>query len=472
MIKYKTNFSLVGLWAFNMFFFFSSTLIAVEKEKTGSEAVKDDLKLKQLNFAIGSNKLNNIQKSYVYKERALFFYHRNQFDESLADCDNAISLNKNNKGFYLFRAKVYRCKKLYDKALIDADKAISLDLKYPNAYKCKADIVVLSSADRMSRLKAVDLYTKALELNPKYPEAFLGRGQVKFLLREYVEAIKDFDASIKIDKKGYFFRGMSYFALGHFDKSLQDFRKELDQNPKDQTCSIMIARSLLYQNEYDKAKEIYVNAIGRSKYDSDAKIGFVRILYNGSCFEKVIKYCSEILGQQPDNLFAYYYRGLASFVTGDYKQAKLDLGRFYKNGIGGVRVVLFYSIAKMRSDTCNFVPIKYDKKIVNASDYIVSHDMFRGHDVMTKALDVFKKNASPEDLLRYAKDQKAFKDKNLCLAYYYIAQYYYLKGEKDKAKAYFKKCVDFKIEFLDLTHSARNELKLLGLKKEASANQK
>ena len=49
--------------------------------------------------------------------------------------------------------------------------------------------------------EALEAFTKAIELNPKYAEAYNNRGIAHLKLGNYQQAIRDYDKAIKLDPK-------------------------------------------------------------------------------------------------------------------------------------------------------------------------------------------------------------------------------------------------------------------------------
>ena len=49
--------------------------------------------------------------------------------------------------------------------------------------------------------EAIEAYTKAIELDPKYAVAYYGRGLIYVVLGDYRQAIRDYDKAIELDPK-------------------------------------------------------------------------------------------------------------------------------------------------------------------------------------------------------------------------------------------------------------------------------
>ena len=55
-------------------------------------------------------------------------------------------------------------------------------------------------ADQGDHYGAISDYTKAIEIDPKYQEAYLNRGYAKHMIKDYEGAINDFNKVLTIDK--------------------------------------------------------------------------------------------------------------------------------------------------------------------------------------------------------------------------------------------------------------------------------
>ena len=77
-------------------------------------------------------------------------------------------------------------------------------------------------------------FTKALELNPKFAEAFLNRGFAKRSAGDIEGAKVDFKSSIEVDPTpkdaaAYYNRALAKSALGDNDGALSDYKRSADR---------------------------------------------------------------------------------------------------------------------------------------------------------------------------------------------------------------------------------------------------
>ena len=71
-------------------------------------------------------------------------------------------------------------------------------------------------------------YDKAIQLNPDYANAYLGRGTAKRNLGDYQGAIVDYNKAIEPNSNydtAYYNRGIAYQRLNERQRALADFRE-------------------------------------------------------------------------------------------------------------------------------------------------------------------------------------------------------------------------------------------------------
>jgi len=110
----------------------------------------------------------------------------------------------------------------YDRAIEDYSKAIELDPKYAAAYNARG----LAYVNKGDYDRAIEDYNKAVELEPKYANAYYNRGWAYYNKGNYYRAIADYTKAIELDSKyanAYYNRGLAYRALGKESKAQRNF---------------------------------------------------------------------------------------------------------------------------------------------------------------------------------------------------------------------------------------------------------
>lgn len=114
--------------------------------------------------------------------------------------------------------------------------------------------------------RRVDLFTKAIELNPNYAEAYLDRGVYITLVRtiEKTEALnralKDISRAIEINPQygdAYFWRGNIYLQMDEPDNAIIDYNKTFELTPKRSEQALIYAhRGEAYREKGDHQQAI------------------------------------------------------------------------------------------------------------------------------------------------------------------------------------------------------------------------
>ncbi len=260
----------------------------LQKEYDKQKAEIEKLKLSNLTVEqVEGIKVNlkNLAEALRLDEEGNRLYYEKRYDEALAKYNESISLNPDSSNVYAHRALVYLDNKAeITKALMDTEKAISLDPKNVIAYinrgiiyrrgkdnlKAVLDFekaVELNANNSVAyfwlgkasysidRNKSVESYTKAIDLNPNYAEAFAGRAFSKSVIASkskdiniFKEAI--FDATRAIDLNPYepewyinraevyqsmvvYYNGENNHRLSidYEKKELEDLKRARDINP-------------------------------------------------------------------------------------------------------------------------------------------------------------------------------------------------------------------------------------------------
>jgi tetratricopeptide (TPR) repeat protein len=90
--------------------------------------------------------------------------------------------------------------------------------------------------DKMQYQEAITQYSKALNLNPKFPAAYFNRGLAYYYLQQYDQAITDFSKHLELSpvKTSLRMRGVAYARQDRFQKALVDLRRYLEvTSPQD-----------------------------------------------------------------------------------------------------------------------------------------------------------------------------------------------------------------------------------------------
>jgi len=83
--------------------------------------------------------------------------------------------------------------------------------------------------------KALEDFTRAIQIDPTKADGYLGRANTLQTLGQYEASLQDYDKAIDIDPKlanAYVNRGSTYSHLGKYKKAIADYEKALALDPK------------------------------------------------------------------------------------------------------------------------------------------------------------------------------------------------------------------------------------------------
>lgn len=148
-------------------------------------------------------------------------------------------------------------------------------------------------------LGAIIEFTKAIEIDENYIDAFMQRGYSKAILKDYKGAVEDFNKTIEldIDCRIYSARGRSKKNLFDFDGALQDYKIAVEKFPEDDSCYF---------------------GRGELKYEIEDYLGAIED------FNK----CIEI---KPNRTMSFHKRGDCKLKIEDYKGAIEDYSIVVQN---------------------------------------------------------------------------------------------------------------------------------------------
>ena len=104
-----------------------------------------------------------------------------------------------------------------------------------NTFETYIQMGIISFTEK-SYTRSVNMFTKAIDLNPRVGVVFFHRGNSYLHLRQYEKAIVDFDMALQFDPKvsqTYNSRGRSYSGKGDHESAIGDFNSAIELDPND-----------------------------------------------------------------------------------------------------------------------------------------------------------------------------------------------------------------------------------------------
>jgi tetratricopeptide (TPR) repeat protein len=220
-------------------------------------------------------------------------------------------------------------------AVADYTRAIEANPKYKQAYY-KRGLVKDAEGDRDG---AIADYTRAIEIDPKYADAYRGRADVWEKKKQYDSAIKDIQRAIELEpKKGDYYLDLGWYQLFNRNprEAIAASLKALELSPaKAAMIKTNLAHGYLFDNQFDKAKAIYLEDKDAKLRDDERTFGQV-VLDDFKELEEAgithpdmekIKALLQIKYPSPDGRFSLRTEnGEVQLIENDSGQVMIDLG--------------------------------------------------------------------------------------------------------------------------------------------------
>ena len=205
-------------------------------------------------------------------------------------------------------------------------KAIELDPGFVNAYNNRGVCFI----KLMQLEQAIQEFDHAIKLNPEDFEAYYNRGNVYSKLEEYQTAIDNYDQAIKIKPKeadAYNNRGLCYVNLNLYERAIEDFNQTLLLRPED--GEVFFNRGISYSelHMYEEAIEDYCYALALISDDAEIfynrAVGYSRLYQNIRALDD----CDQAIMLDPQMTNAYYLRGVIKSRLNQESQAIDDFSQ-------------------------------------------------------------------------------------------------------------------------------------------------
>ncbi len=140
----------------------------------------------------------------------------------------------------------------YDRAIAIFDEALEINPRYAEAYNFRG----VAYDEKGQYDQAISDYTKVIELNPRLDKAYMNRGVAYDNKGQYDKAISDYTKAIEINPSNdiaYSNRGLLYGKKGQYDQAISDYTKVIELNPRSAETYYPRGVIYFYKREYEKA---------------------------------------------------------------------------------------------------------------------------------------------------------------------------------------------------------------------------
>ena len=268
--------------------------------------------------------------------------------------------------------------------------------------------------------RAIDDYSRALELNEDDARVYTNRCHAYNILGEHEKALADCDKAIELDPTNaaaFLNRGNIYSALYESERAIESYNQALALNPK-------------FSNALKSRGAVYYNL---RRYDSAI-----------ADFNKIIE-------MHPDEMWGYRFRAQAFFDDGKWDAAWHDFIRLAQLNPNNHFVVLWRYIAGVRAGEKVRDQLSKDAKRLDLSKW------------PGPVLELFLGDRSANGVLEAAQENTFQSlEESLCEANFYIGQYHLLNGNMIVATEHFRETLSTKITNFKEYVAAEAELRRLG----------
>lgn len=142
-----------------------------------------------------------------------------------------IQVNQHIAFAYNFRGLGHAEKGRYRQAIEDYSTALKINPKYGEALNNRANAYAATGRYALSLAD----FAKLIAINPEYADAYYNRGVLRLSVRDFDGAVDEFTKAIKINPgmaDAYNNRGVALRLMGQYEKAFEDFNRVLSLNHK------------------------------------------------------------------------------------------------------------------------------------------------------------------------------------------------------------------------------------------------
>ena len=215
----------------------------------------------------------------------------------------------------------------YDCAISSFSKAIEIDGGYAEAYYYRAN----AYDERKEYTQALQDYSKAIALKPQYAEAYHNRGNTYDRVGDLDAALADYTKAIEL-KPGlipsYTNRGSIYASREDHESAIRDYSKAIDLDP--QHAAAYFNRGYSYDDlhRYEDAIKDYTKAIELKPDFTDAIVNRGVVYDNLGKYRQAIKDYTRALTLKPTDAMAYQNRAIDYERIGEKQKAAADWQKY------------------------------------------------------------------------------------------------------------------------------------------------
>lgn len=341
------------------------------------------------------------------------------------------------------------------KQIADYEKLVSLYPQDERAHNLLANAYFGQFEDQ----KAIDEYKKAEEINPNYSPTYNSLGYAYRRVENYPESEKAFQKYIELipnDPNPYDSYAELLLKEGKFDAAIENYQKALSHDAGFVSSKVGIATAYMYQGKYEESRKELQQLFDSARNDGERRTALFNMAVTyadeGKSEMALTEMDKEYAIAEKENDYGNMSGDLTAIATilyesGKYKEAldkfqqsvevfnkstssqalkdNVKLGNLYNEGIVALKM------NEIKTATEKADEFMAGVKAINNSLQIRQANQLMGM--------IALEQKKPDDCLSYLKDANQQNPYN----FYYSGKAYELKGDKQKAKEYYDKVMNF-----------------------------
>ena len=337
----------------------------------------------------------------------------------------------------------------------DYEKLVSLYPKDERAHNLLANSYFGQFEDQ----KAIDELKKAADINPNYSVTYNSLGYAYRRAGNYTESEKAFQKYIELipnDPNPYDSYAELLLKEGKYDAAIENYQKALSHNSGFVSSKVGIAAAYMYKGNYDEARKELQQLYDSARNDGEKRTALfnMAIIYadEGKPDLALTEMGKEYAFAEKENDYGNMSGDLAAMGTvlyesGKYKEAldkfEKSVEVFYKSSSShalkdNVKLGILYneSAVAIKQNDLKTASEKAEQFMNGVKAINNSNQIRQAHELMGM---IALEQKKPDDCLSHlseANQQNPY-------VFYYSAQAYKLKGDKQKAKEFYDKVMNF-----------------------------
>lgn len=261
--------------------------------------------------------------------------------------DQAIATNPDNPDFYYYLAEADKKENNNNQALLNYEKAINIDPEFAPAYLGRALMkqILTPTANYINDIQ------RAIEFDPRYSDAYLERARYYIRTHQVTKATADLDMVLRINPQtpiAYVLQSDIYLSLDQPQEALKAAQTAYEMDITLLQAYLALGSAYIAVGDSQESIKYLTTYESYAHFDARAYESLGLAYWSLGEVEKTIENMSKAINLDPYSFTPYLTRGLAYIVIGYKKDAADDLTKAVD--INDDSFVAIYNRAKVYYD--------------------------------------------------------------------------------------------------------------------------